>query len=143
MAYTEKHKTDKVNAICEDISEGMSLRKACERHDVHPKTFYQWIQKDIEKGKQYVYATEQRAEIIFEDIINIADGNKSDIIITGESHEITNHDAINRSRLMVDARKWMLGKMNPKKYGDKIHNEHSGEIATKINFVKKKDGSKR
>jgi hypothetical protein len=38
--------------------------------------------------------------------------------ITGE--EQINHNVIQRNKLQIDARKWMLGKMQPKKYGDKL-----------------------
>ena len=44
-----------------------------------------------------------------------------------------NHDVIQRDRLRVDARKWMLGKMQPKKYGDKLDVTSDGEkISTTI-----------
>jgi hypothetical protein len=36
------------------------------------------------------------------------------------SQEVTEGDMVDRSRLMVDTRKWLLSKMFPKKYGDKI-----------------------
>jgi len=35
-------------------------------------------------------------------------------------------------RLKIDAKKWELSKLNPKKYGDKIQQEHSGELKTTI-----------
>ena len=31
-------------------------------------------------------------------------------------------------RVQIDTMKWLLSKRNPKKYGDKIGLEHSGEI---------------
>jgi hypothetical protein len=37
-----------------------------------------------------------------------------------------NGEALRRSALRIDARKWMLGKMKPKVYGDKVTTEHSG-----------------
>lgn len=38
---------------------------------------------------------------------------------------------VQRSRLRVDTLKWQASKLVPKKYGDKIHQEHSGEVAIK------------
>ncbi len=35
---------------------------------------------------------------------------------------------IEHRRLQVDARKWYAGKLRPKVYGDKIQQEHSGEV---------------
>ena len=40
---------------------------------------------------------------------------------------VTNHNVIQRDRLRVDARKWALSKMNPKKYGDKVDVTSGGE----------------
>ena len=35
---------------------------------------------------------------------------------------------VQRSKLRVDIRKWMVSKLNPTRYGDKIQTEHSGEV---------------
>jgi len=37
-----------------------------------------------------------------------------------------NGEALRRSALRIDARKWLAGKMAPKKYGDKQTHEHAG-----------------
>ena len=114
------------------IEDGASLR-ATLRRDGMPSsiTFYDWIENDKQKALQYVHACEKRAEFIFEEILEIADETSKDTIYTDKG-EIPNSEWIARSRLKVDARKWMLGKMNPKKYGEKIQQEHSGELTTNI-----------
>src|SRR5271167_765212 len=40
--------------------------------------------------------------------------------------ETTEADMIEHRRLQIDARKWLIGKMAPKKYGDKQTHEHAG-----------------
>lgn len=133
MAYTKEEIEIVFNEICDEIEQGSSLRAAL-RKDKRPssKTFFEWINEDLEKEKQYARATEKRADTIFEDILNIADDNSSDVFYDDEGNERVNNDVIQRAKLRVDARKWMLGKMNPKKYGDKIQQEHSGELTTNI-----------
>jgi hypothetical protein len=83
---------------------------------------------------------ELRQEKIFEEILEIADTPKEGIKKkeTDKGVEITTGDMIQHRRLQVDARKWMLGKMNPKKYGDKLEtdNNHSGKIEI-VRSVKK------
>jgi hypothetical protein len=37
---------------------------------------------------------------------------------------VTNGENLQRSRLRVDARKWMAGKLRPRKYGDKVEIDH-------------------
>jgi hypothetical protein len=41
-------------------------------------------------------------------------------------------DMVDRSRLQIDARKWILSKLLPKKYGDKVEHEHSGGVTVNI-----------
>ena len=55
---------------------------------------------------------------MFEDIIDIADDSSQDRIVNEDGKEVMNSEFVQRSRLRVDARKWALSKLNPKKYGD-------------------------
>src|SRR3990172_1322488 len=129
MAY-DKEKIFPI--ILSEIEEGASLRSILRREDMPTqKTFFDWIHNDEEKVKQYARACELRADTIFEEILEIADESNNDTIYTDKG-EIPNSEWMARSRLRVDARKWMLGKMNPKKYGEKMQQEHSGEITTNI-----------
>jgi hypothetical protein len=129
MAYDK----DKIfPLILSEIEEGASLRSILRREDMPSRyTFFEWLHNDEEKTNQYARACEVRAETIFEEILEIADESSNDTIYTDKG-EIPNGEWMARSRLRVDARKWMLGKMNPKKYGEKMQQEHSGEITTNI-----------
>ena len=118
--------------ILSEIEEGNSLRSVLSKKDMPSRyTFFEWLKDDDGKANQYARACEVRAEGIFEDILEIADNSSNDTIYTDKG-EIPNSEWIARSRLKVDARKWMLGKMNPKKYGERIQQEHSGEITQTI-----------
>jgi hypothetical protein len=61
-----------------------------------------------------------------EEILEIADDGTNDTYKDDNGNERTDQEVIGRSRLRVDARKWLLAKMLPKKYGDKIQQEVSG-----------------
>ena len=128
MAYTVEEKEKVFNSIISDIENGASLRSVL-RKDKMPSssTFFIWIEEDVNKSKQYVRATELRAENMFEDILSIVDENTNDTITLDDGREIVNNDVIQRARLRMDARKWMLGKMHPKKYGDKLDVTSDGE----------------
>ena len=126
MAYKEKEIQSIFKDILTGITKGKALRNILKDGSMpSTSTFYNWLQEDESKSKQYARATELRAENIFEDILDIADNNTSDII-SGVDGDRTNNDVIQRSRLMVDARKWYLSKLNPKKYGDKIETTIEG-----------------
>jgi hypothetical protein len=80
---------------------------------------------------QYAHAREAQADAIFDDILEIADDGRNDWMEKKDSEGENigwreNGEALRRSALRVDARKWMAGKLRPKKYGDKVVNEHSG-----------------
>jgi hypothetical protein len=64
-----------------------------------------------------------RADVVFDELIEIADtpveGEKVKIDKDG-NEEVQRGDMIEHRRLQVDARKWALARMAPKKYGDKV-----------------------
>lgn len=125
MAYTDEEKEEKFLAVINHIADnGYSLRKACAEVKIPRKTFYEWIDADKEKSNQYARACEERADAIADEILDIADESANDLIEQdlgdGIVNTVTNHEAIQRSKLRVDARKWLLGKLAPKKYGDKL-----------------------
>lgn len=127
MAYSEKQIKDTFNEIILDIENGMSLRASLRKQNrPDSTTFYKWIDNDKEKNIQYARACEIRADKIFEEIIEISDHSEED------HTPFTGGNVIRRDQLKIDARKWMLGKMNPKKYGDKIQQEHSGGVTQTI-----------
>jgi hypothetical protein len=84
-----------------------------------------WLDKD-EGGRlveQYARAMAMRADVVFDELIEIADtpveGEKVKIDKDG-NEEVQRGDMIEHRRLQVDARKWALARMAPKKYGDKV-----------------------
>ena len=131
MAYTDKDKDNIFEYVCQEIEKGRALRNVLKDENMpSTSTFYQWLDNDEVKAKQYARATEVRADIIFDDILAIADENTNDTSINENGIEVVNNDVIQRSRLRIDARKWVLSKLNPKKFGDKTI--HSGDADNPI-----------
>lgn len=52
------------------------------------------------------------------------DGSNDTYIDPDTGQERTNHEIVARSRLRTDTRKWMLSKVLPKVYGDKLDLNH-------------------
>ena len=121
MAYSVEQIETKFNEITLKISRDcLSLRKVLIQDGMpSSETFYKWLDADKNKSKQYARACEDRHDILFDEIIEIADENDADVYIVGGEARIDGN-TVQRSRLKIDARKWALSKMNPKKYGDKI-----------------------
>lgn len=138
MVYSQEQRKKIVDFVCSEISEGKSLRSVLANNDNMPgrNTFLEWMENDPVKANQYARAMEQRQEVIFEEILSISDDQEGDVIENEEGIEVVNHNVIQRARLRVDSRKWMLGKMNPKKYGDKVQTELSGGVQNIITLGK-------
>jgi hypothetical protein len=149
MAYTLKQIEDKFNEIITLIESGKSLRQSTESINVNYKTFYEWIDNDEDKSKRYARACETRADKLADEILHIADDSTNDTKVIdkgGNSIEIENTEWVNRSKLRVDSRKWLLSKLAPKKYGDKLDVTTDGDkLPTQFNLiiheVKKEDES--
>lgn len=141
MAYSNEEKEKIFVSIFKSIEKGNSLRKALAEVSISSKTFYEWLDSDEEKVKQYARATEERAEALVDEMLDIADDTSNDVIEQdlgdGIVNQITNHEVIQRSRLRVDARKWLVSKLAPKKYGDKLDVDHTskGEKITSISII--------
>jgi hypothetical protein len=71
-----------------------------------------------------------------DELIEIADNSGLDVLgvnpKTGQP--IVDGEAIARARLRFDARRWLMSKLAPKKYGDKVELEHTGEQKHTITF---------
>lgn len=96
-------------------------------------TFYDWINKSSENTDKYAKAKALQADYMAEELLDIADDGANDLmtIVKGDnSYEQENKEVTNRSRLRVDSRKWLMSKILPKKYGDKL--ELGGEINTPV-----------
>jgi hypothetical protein len=80
-------------------------------------------------SEQYARAREAQADALFDEILDIADESANDSYTDENGNERTNQEVVARSKVRIDARKWMAGKLRPKVYGDKLDLNHSGQIA--------------
>jgi hypothetical protein len=129
MAYIKEDKDKVFNSIISEIENGASLRSALRlNNNFSSSTFDAWIKEDEDKSNQYACARDKRTDLIFEQILTIADANENDILgVDDNGRKIINNDVVQRNRLQIDARKWMLGKMNKRKYGDSIDMTSDGD----------------
>lgn len=120
--------------ICERIADGESLRAICADEDMPDKsTVMRWLNEREELQDQYARAREIQADALFDDILDIADNGVNDWIeANADEPEKYNGDNVQRSRLRIDARKWMAGKLRPKKYGDKLDLDMKGSFNVTI-----------
>ena len=108
--------------ICEHIAQGKSLRTLAEMEGMpHQATIMAWLDgSHPDFSEQYARAREAQADKLAEETLLIADESSQDTCVDADGNVKTNTEAIQRSKLRVDTRKWLASKMAPKKYGDKV-----------------------
>jgi len=120
-----KYSPELAELICNTIatSANKSIVKLCEENEQFPDytTIKRWLRDEshAEFRTLYAQAKEDQAEMLAEEIIAIADDSSNDEITTEDGRTIENREFINRSKLRVDARKWVAAKLLPRKYGDR------------------------
>ena len=130
---------DIADKICERIAAAESLRSICDS-DEFPSaaTVFKWLNDFPAFSEQYARAKEESADAIFDEMMEIADNARNDWMEQHGKDDVgyqLNGEHIQRSRLRVDTRKWILGKLKPKKYGDKISAELSGADGAPLALV--------
>ncbi len=127
----EKWNQDLADKVCQKIAEGYSMRTVCAPEEMPAiATLFRWLRDHESFREQYARATEERTEAMAEDILDIADDGSNDLMTIQKGdyeYEIENKEVTNRSRLRVDTRKWIMAKMKPKKYGDKLDLSNNGK----------------
>lgn len=89
------------------------------------QTFFRWLRENDKFSEQYARACEERSYMHAEEILEIADDARNDYMEklddSGNLLGYTlNGEHVQRSRLRIDTRKWLMAKQNPKVYGDKL-----------------------
>lgn len=117
-----KYSDKLADRICQKIAEGYSVRSICKEKDmVSMQTLFRWLRENDKFREQYAQACKERSYAQAEEIIDIADNATNDYMekLEGDGY-IFNSENVQRSRLRIDTRKWLMAKMNPKVYGDKL-----------------------
>lgn len=117
MARPSIYSEELSQEICKRLSSGMSLRKICAESDMpNISTVMDWLSKNQTFSAQYARAREAQAETLADQIVDLVD----------------EEDDPAKARVRMDARKWFASKVAPKKYGDKITQEMTGDMSVTV-----------
>ena len=111
--------------ICTRLAQGESLTSICDDdHMPCRDTIFAWLLNEEIDGEdrfsdRYARARQLQAEAMADDILAIADDGRNDTYEDKDGNVLTDNDVIQRSRLRVDTRKFLMAKLLPKKYGDR------------------------
>lgn len=126
-----------IDGILESMGEGLSLRKSAQKHGVSPQAFLREVDASQELQEQYAQARARMLDVHAEELEDI--GERASMAETATE--------VAGLRLLSDNRKWLLSKLAPKKYGDKVQQEVTGadggplQAVTRIELVALGNGS--
>ena len=104
--------------VIEQVYRGRSLRDLLEDdyRIVSYEDFLKWVKRDPMRHERFKEAQESRTEFIAGEILEIADAEDS-------------IEDVQRSKLKIDTRKWLMGAWNKKRYGEVKQVEVAGSIS--------------
>lgn len=120
-------------AVLERLSEGELLTDIC-KDELMPSTstFMQWVSRDPELAREYKRARKIRAVNWCDEIIKIADDDEADHYIDDVGKPVWNYQHIQRTKMRIQARQWIIKADLPEIFGDKVQVDHSGVGSSKV-----------
>lgn len=115
--------------ICERLAGGETLIAICKDESLPGEsTVRAWVVKQVDDDDplkafqaSYARARETQAMRWADEIVEISDDAARDTYLAGEDEiERVNHEVLARSKLRVDTRKFLMGKVLPRVFGDSI-----------------------
>src|SRR4051794_3541483 len=98
------------NAILDMVSDGISLRAACEKLDIPRRTVRSWLARTPEFAAAYDVARKVAIDDHVDGMLATATG------VAGSD----NNAAVQAAKLQIDTIKWLAAKMLPERFGDKM-----------------------
>ena len=118
MHGNSTYSSEVADLICQAIATSpIGLKTLCaQRPDLPPwQTIMAWLNRYPQFQEQYARAKQQQMEVLADEILEISDANVLDA------------SQVQHAKLRVDTRKWLMSKLLPKKYGDRLDVTSSGE----------------
>jgi hypothetical protein len=101
--------------VLQGMRNGLSGFKACQAAGVPQSTFAGWVNEDAQLAERYAHAREDLIERMASEVLELSD---SDVPELADGRK--DWAAVQKHKLQVDTRKWLLSKLAPKKFGDKM-----------------------
>lgn len=138
----ERYTAEIATEICDRLANGETLTRICEdQHIPSRQTVTRWLADESKPEflSRYAVARGLQTDYYADHIVDIADDASRDWIdrTNGEGEAIApalNHEHIQRSKVRIETRQWIMERLNPKKYGAKTKLEHG--VDDSIAFAK-------
>ena len=109
--------------ICDRLVDGESLRAICADPAMPARaTVFRWLARNQEFRRSYAFARQCHAEDFAFESLEIADDSSRDYVkktgVDGKVTWVFDKENFARQRLRIKARKMILARMAPRKYGN-------------------------
>lgn len=106
--------------ILERLAGGDPLRRIC-ADPAMPclASVMRWLADKVDFRQRYAIARLLQADHLADEILSIVDESGGDVKVDEKGKVQVLGDVIQRAKLRVDTRKWLMARLAPKKYGDK------------------------
>jgi hypothetical protein len=121
------------DVICEKVSTGMTLNEVCRMKGMPlAVTVRAWVMHNKPPGiyTQYARAKELQLEAMADEMQEIADHARNDWMtrnFRGVTSVVPNREVIDRSKLRVETRKWLLSKLARGRFGEPREGKPEGD----------------
>ena len=105
MVKGQLRNAENARIICEGLASGLSLNRVAQEIGISDSSVYEWMAADSDFAEKYARARQTGYAVMADQLVDISDSVEGDPA---------------RDRLRVDTRKWMLSKMLPKVYGERL-----------------------
>ena len=142
MPYSKEEKRNILDSIYTKMEQGTSVRCILRKNRIISRTnFNDWIKESDEEVNRYTRALKAMFDEMADQLIEISDDTADDTMINDKGQESYNGEFVQRSRLRIDTRKWILEKCDPKRFGVNPADENKAVDKIIVEYVRAKDES--
>jgi len=111
-----KNRAEVAQAVMDSmVGDGLSLRQSCLKAGIGASTWIDWCTADGELNERYARAREGLLDAMVDQILTLADAP-----VPLLDNGATDPGLVRQRQLQIDARRWILSKLAPNKYGDRL-----------------------
>ena len=110
-----KDRAEVASVVLNSMVSGMSMRQSCIKAGIGAATWIDWVNADPALAERYARAREGLLDAMVDQILTLADAPVPTL-----ENGATDPGMVRQRQLQIDARRWVLSKLAPNKYGDRL-----------------------
>jgi hypothetical protein len=115
MMAALKNRDELAELVPQFMSDGLSMRQACIKAGLTAQTFLRAVDASPGLAERYAQARGALLDAMVDQILTLADAP-----VPLLDNGATDPGLVRQRQLQIDARRWILSKLAPQKYGDRL-----------------------